>query len=95
MVKAVNYAIGGVPPPKSKRVDLLQRISVSSHILMHVLSCLIRGRKPRSPLKDVSAETVKKALILLEYVESQKQIVIDVSVLFTIFVFGDIGILLL
>jgi hypothetical protein len=88
-IKAVNDAIGeGVPPPKSKRVDLLQRISVSLHILTHVLSCLIRGRKPRSPPKDVSAETVKKALILLEYVESQKQIVIDVSMLFMILVFG-------
>ena len=41
-VKAVNGAIGeGVPPPKSKCVALLQRISISLHILMHVLSCLI------------------------------------------------------
>ena len=41
-IKSVNESIQeGVPPPKSKRVDLLKRIAVSLHILTYTLSDLI------------------------------------------------------
>ena len=74
----------GIPPPKSKRVDLVQRVTVSMHILTHVVSHLIWGRKPRPPPKEISLETLKKSILLLEYAESQKQIIIDVSKLISI-----------
>ena len=80
-IKAVNEAIAeGMPSPKSKRIDLLQRISICLHILTYTISSLVRGRKPRPTPKEVSLDTVKKALLLLDYVESQKQMVIDVSI---------------
>ena len=79
-IKSVNESIEeGVPPPKSKRVDLLKRIAVCLYILTYTLSHLICGRKPRAISKDTDLEMVEKALLLLEYAESQKQLVIDVS----------------
>ena len=79
-IKSVNESIQeGVPPPKSKRVDLLKRIAVSLHVLTYTLSDLICGRKPRAISKDIDLVMVEKALLLLDYAESQKQLVIDVS----------------
>ena len=75
-IKSVNESIEeGVPPPKSKRVDLLKRIAVCLYILTYTLSHLICGQKPRAISKDIDLE----ALLLLEYAESQKQLVIDVN----------------
>ena len=69
----------GLPAPKSKRIDLIQRLAVSLHVFTHVIKLLVGGRKPRRPSKEVSLETVKKTVLLMEYADSQKQIVIDVS----------------
>ena len=62
-----------VPSPKSKRTDLVKRLTVSFHVLTQVVSDFIEGRKPRSPSKEVTLDTVKKSLLLLEHCESQKQ----------------------
>ena len=43
--------------PKSKKVDLLQRLAVSLHVFNHIASKLLRGRKPGAPPKDVGIET--------------------------------------
>ena len=53
----------GVPPPKSKRVDLLKRIAVSLRILTYTLSDLICGRKPRAISNDIDLVMVEKALL--------------------------------
>ena len=36
----------GIVGPKSKKVDLLQRLAVSLHVFNHITSKLLRGRKP-------------------------------------------------
>lgn len=66
--------------PKSKKVDLLQRLAVSLHVFNNIVSKLLRGRKPGSPVKDVGIETVKKALCYLEYSLAQKEVIVDVSI---------------
>ena len=88
-ITELNEAITqGVPSPKSKRIDLVKRLVVSLHVLTHVVSDLIEGRKPQSPSKEVTLDTVKKSLLLLEYCESQKQIVIEVIKLnYTTYIF--------
>ena len=80
-ITELNEAVTqGVPSPKSTRTDLVKRLAVSLHVLTQVVSDLIEGRKPRSPSKEVTLDTVKKSLLLLEYCESQKQIVIEVII---------------
>ena len=80
-ITELNEAITqGIPSPKSKRANLVKRMAVSLHVLTHIVSDLVEGRKPRSPSKEVTLDTVKKCLLLLEYCESQKQIVIEVII---------------
>ena len=71
----------GIVGPKSKKVDLLQRLAVSLHVFNHIASKLLRGRKPGAPPKDVGIETVKKALCYLEYSLAQKEVIVDVSII--------------
>jgi hypothetical protein len=47
-------------------------------VFTHIINDLVEGRKPRSPSKEVTSDTVKKSLLVLDYCESQKQIVIEV-----------------
>ncbi len=69
----------GEVPPKSKKIDLVQRISVCLHVFNHVAGSLLRGRKPREPSCSVGIDTVKRAESLVVFTESQKQVVLDVS----------------
>jgi hypothetical protein len=79
LITELNEAITeGIPSPKSKRTDLVKRLAVSLHVFTHIISDLVEGRKPRSPSKEVTLDTVKKSLLVLDYCESQKQIVIEV-----------------
>ena len=78
-ITELNEAITqGIPSPKSKRTDLVKRLAVSLHVFGHIVSDLVEERKPRPPSKDVTLDTVKKCFLLLDYCESQKQIVIEV-----------------
>ena len=78
-ITELNEAITqGISSPKSKRTDLVMRLAVSLHVFVQIVSDLVEGRKPRSPSKDVTLDTVKKCLLLLDYCESQKHIVIEV-----------------
>ncbi len=77
-ITELNEAITeGIPSPKSKRTDLVKRLAVSLHVFTHIISDLVEGRKPRSPSKEMTLDTVKKSLLVLDYCESQKQIVIE------------------
>lgn len=69
----------GVPTPKSKKVDLIQRVAVSVHVFNHITTSLIKGQKPRPPSSQVTIETLKKAQAFVDFAESQKQLVTDVS----------------
>ncbi len=78
-ITELNEAITeGIPSPKSKRSDLVKRLAISLHVFTHIISDLVEGRKPRSPSKEVTLDTVKKSLLDLDYCKSQKQIVIEV-----------------
>ena len=68
--------------PKSKKCDIIQRVAVSLHVFNHVTGSLLRGRKPRQPSLEVSLERVKKAQLFVDFVESQKQVVMDASCFF-------------
>ena len=78
-IQEVNEAIEeGNVPPKSKRIDLIQRVAVSLHVFDHIASALLRGRKPAPPTREVSKDTLEASISLIEYAESQKQIVAEV-----------------
>ena len=79
-IEGLNTAVKeGVPGPKSKKVDLLKRLAVSIHVFNHIASRLIRGVKPGAPAKDVTLDTVKKALTFLDYCLAQKDVIVEVS----------------
>ena len=68
----------GNVPPKSKKIDLLQRVATSLHVFDFVANELLHGRKPPSPHKGISLEMLEKALKYVEYVETQKEIAVEV-----------------
>ena len=79
-IEGLNTAVNeGVPGPKSKKVNLLKRLAVSIHVFNHIASGLIRGVKPGAPTKNVTLDTVKKALTLLDYCLAQKDVIVEVS----------------
>ena len=75
----------GIPTPKSNKLDLIQRVAVSLHVFNHIAESLLKGRKPRPTSSQVTIETLKKAQAFVEFAESQKQLVTDVSILFFLF----------
>ena len=70
----------GFPTPKSKKLDLIQRVAVSVHVFNHTAESLLKGRKPRRPSTQISIETLKKAQAFVEFAESQKDIVTNISI---------------
>lgn len=66
-IQEVNQAIEeGNVPPKSKRIDLIQRVAVSLHVFNHVASALVQGQKPAPPNREVSRETLEASINLIE-----------------------------
>jgi hypothetical protein len=64
---------------ESKKLDLLKRLAVSIHVFNHIANTLLRGIKPGAPAKEVSLDTVKKALTFLDYCLAQKEVIVEVS----------------
>ena len=80
-IKEVNEAIQqGCVPPKSKKLDVLQRVAASLHVFSHVTEALIQGEKPSAPPREISSDTLEKAKLFVEYTDTQKEIVMEVSV---------------
>ena len=80
-IKEVNEAIEqGFVPPKSKKIDVLQRVAASLHVFSHVTQALIQGEKPSAPPREISSETLQKAKLFVEYTDTQKEIVMEVSI---------------
>lgn len=83
-IQEVNDAIReGNVPPKSKKVDLLQRVSSALHVFNFIAEELIAGRKPGSPPTEISLETLNRAQCFIDYAETQKEIAMEVSNDFT------------
>ena len=79
-IKDINQAIqDGSVPPKSKKIDVLQRIAASLHVFNHVTDALIQGQKPPAPPREISLDTLEKAKLFVEYTDTQKEIVMEVS----------------
>lgn len=68
-------------PPKSKKIDLLQRVATSLHVFNFITNELLHGRKPPAPPTEISLETLQQAQRYVDYVETQKDIVMEVSFL--------------
>lgn len=79
-IKYVNDAIqNGNVPPKSKKIDLLQRLATSLHVLNFITDALLQGRKPPAPPTQISLQTLQQAKRYVEYAETQKEIVMEVN----------------
>ena len=79
-IKEVNEAIQhGSVPPKSKKIDLLQRLAASLHVFNHVTEALIQGQKPSAPPRAISLDTLNKAKLFVDYTDTQKEIVMEVT----------------
>ncbi len=77
-IERLNTAVkDGVAAPKSKKIDLLQRLAVCLHVFNHITGRLLRGLKPGLPSREVGVETVKKALCFLEYCLAQKDVMVE------------------
>ena len=81
-IQEVNDAIGeGNVPPKSKKVDLLQKVSSALHVFNHIAEELMAG----SPPPEISLETLNQAKCFVKYAETQKEIAMEVSNKFATF----------
>ena len=79
-IKEVNEAIqNGNVPPKSKEIDLLQRVATSLHVFNFITDELLQGQKPPTVLTQISLETLQQAKRYVKYAETQKEIVMKVS----------------
>lgn len=82
-IKDVNDAIqNGNVPPKSKKIDLLQRVATSLHVFNFITDALLQGRKPLAPPTQISLQTLQQAKRYVEYAETQKEIVMEVNIYF-------------
>ena len=79
-IREVNDAIqNGNVPPKSKKIDLLQRVAISLHVFNFVTDELLQGWKQPTVPMQISLETLQQAIHYVEYTETQKEIVMEVS----------------
>lgn len=78
-IEEINDALQeGQPLPKSKKVDIVQRVAVSVHILNHTCSQLLTGQVPTAPSDEVDVNTFQEALKYVEWAEEQKTIFLEV-----------------
>jgi len=79
-IKEVKDAIqNGNVPPTSKKIDLLQGVATSLHVFNFITDELLHGQKPPPPPSEISLETLQQAKRYVEYAETQKEIVMEVS----------------
>ena len=78
-IKEVNEAIqNGNVPPKSKKIDLFQRVATSFHVF-NLITELLQGQKPPTVPTQISLEALQQAKRYVEYAETQTEIVMKVS----------------
>ena len=88
-IQEVNDSIkAGNVPPKSKKIDLLLRVAVCLHVFDYTTSELIEGRQPRTPPQSISLQTLNRAQQFVDYAETQKHIVVEVSPIIFLFFYS-------
>ncbi len=79
-IRELNQAIlTGDDIPRSKSVDLIQRVSVALHIFNHVVSQVLMRVQPTQPPLEISLQTLRRAVKYVEWANSQKEIIVEVS----------------
>lgn len=80
--KEVNDDLAsGRVPPKSKAPELIPRLATSLHVLNHVLEEMLFGVEDATePPTTISCETLQHAINFVKHLESQKQILCQVTI---------------
>ena len=85
-VAEVSEAIrDGKVPPKSKIPELVPRVAAVMHVFNHTMTELLAGVPVSSPPTEISKSTLEKATEFVRHLESQKDILCQVSNNSTIF----------
>ena len=79
-VAEVNEAIrDSKVPPKSKIPELVPRVAAAMHVFNHTMTELLAGVSASSPPTEISKSTLEKATEFVRHLESQKDILCQVS----------------
>ena len=79
-VADVNEAIrDGKVPPKSKMPELVPRVAAALHVFNHTMSELLAGVPASSPPNEISKFTLENATEFVQHLESQKDLLCQVS----------------
>ena len=78
----VNTAIGqGKVPPKSKIPELVPHVATALHVFNHTMNELLSGVPATAPPTEISNTTFESAAQFVHHLESQKDILCQVSTL--------------
>ena len=79
-IKDLNESMKqGLPPPKSKKGELVPKVAVSLHILERLFQ-IVTGRRTVMD-QEISIDTFNKALYFIDIVEQQKEVFSTVSII--------------
>ena len=79
-VAKVNEAIReGKVPPKSKMPELVPRVVAALHVFNLTMTELLAGVPASSPLTEISRSTLETATEFVQHLESQKDLLCQVS----------------
>ena len=79
-IAEVNEAIrDGKVPPKSKMPELVPRVAAALHVFNHMMSELLAGVPAASPPTEISKSTLETATEFVQHLESQKDLLCQVS----------------
>ncbi|KAJ8030604.1 hypothetical protein HOLleu_27063 [Holothuria leucospilota] len=77
-VSILNDALThGTIPPRSKKIDIVQRVALSFHVFDHIMSHLLDGINPDNPPLQISRGTLSRAFQFLDYCDMQKEILME------------------
>lgn len=87
-VAQVNEAIkdGSFLPPKSKRLDLIPRVATVLHVFTLALRYLLNGHEEDEIPRSISLNTLQCAVKYVDYMETQKHMLCQVSYRFKTFI---------
>lgn len=78
-MQTLNDAIRtGTVTPKSKKIDIVQRMALAIHVTDHLLSQLLSGENSSPPPEEITKATLENAFRLTNYDEMQKNILLEV-----------------
>ena len=64
---------------KTKKIDIILRVAAALHIFNHITAELLQGRQPTQPADQIEKSTLLCASKYVNWAESQKEIVVEVS----------------